>query len=153
MGGKRITTIPICYRLFLLMFLIVNVQVCKMDLKCAFGINLGISGELKMRECVLPSGSGCVGTCAAQGVAQYLTGCTTEGLDCWWWTGVIGVKFQTVVLWALYQAASRLFWWSRERQRQRTAFQGPRSQFIVRELRWRRWWRGGTRTVKQIFCA
>lgn len=79
MGGKRITTIPICYRLFLLMFLIVNVQVCKMDLKCAFGINLGISGELKMRECVLPSGSGCVGTCAAQGVAQYLTGCTHRG--------------------------------------------------------------------------
>lgn len=59
------------------MFLIVNVQVCKMYLNCAFGINLGISGELKMRECVLPSASGCVGSCAA----QYLTGCTHRGTE------------------------------------------------------------------------
>lgn len=81
------------------MFLIVNSQIEKCISNVFLELTWAFLGNLK---CVLPSDSGCVGSCAVQGVAHRGT-----GLLCW--TGVIAVKFQTVVLWALYQAASRFF--------------------------------------------
>lgn len=51
---------------------------------------------------MLPSDSGSVGSCAVWGVAHRGTGLL--GLDWSHW-----LKFQTVVLWDLYQAASRFF--------------------------------------------
>lgn len=66
-----------------------------------FRIKLGISGELQTR---------------APGVAVLAAvqfrGCSaSHGLYCSPrdWAGVTGVEFQAVVLWALFQAASRFF--------------------------------------------